>query len=80
MLSSGAPGAGHHKYFIPERINKMKMSKRIVSLVITVIMLLGMTALFPSAAAPSLKLVDWKRNDIFTYEFTGAGADSWVGI
>ena len=43
-------------------------------------MLLGMTALFPSAAAPSLKLVDWKRNDIFTYEFTGAGADSWVGI
>lgn len=58
----------------------MKMSKRIVSLVITVIMLLGMTALFPSAAAPSLKLVDWKRNDLFTYEFTGAGADSWVGI
>lgn len=56
------------------------MSKRIVSFVITVIMLLGMTALFPSAAAPSLKLVDWKRNDIFTYEFTGAGADSWVGI
>lgn len=58
----------------------MKMSKRIVSLIVTVIMLMSVTALFPSADGASIKLVNWNRNDYFSYEWTGGGADSWVGI
>lgn len=58
----------------------MKMSKRIASLLITVIMLLGMMTVFASAAGASIKLVNWTRNDFFDYTWTGGGKDSWVGI
>lgn len=58
----------------------MRMPKRIVSLIVTVIMLMSVTALFPSADGASIKLVDFNRNNQFSYEWTGGGADSWVGI
>ena len=58
----------------------MKMSKRIASLLITVIMLLGMMTVFASAADASIKLKNWNRNDVFNFEYTGANEGSWVGI
>lgn len=58
----------------------MKMSKRIASLLITVIMLLGMMAVFASAADASIKLKNWNRSDYFEFEYTGANEGSWVGI
>ena len=57
----------------------MKMSKRIASLLITVIMLLGMLTVFASAAGATIKLTSFK-SDYFEFEYTGAGKDSWVGI
>lgn len=57
----------------------MKMSKRIASLLITVIMLLGMMTVFAGAAGATIKLTSFK-SDYFEFEYTGAGKDSWVGI
>ena len=55
------------------------MSKRIASLLITVIMLLGMMTVFAGAAGATIKLTSFK-SDYFEFEYTGAGKDSWVGI
>lgn len=57
----------------------MKMSKRIASLLITVIMLLGMMTVFAGAAGATIKLTSFK-SDYFEFEYTGAGKDSWVGL
>ena len=54
----------------------MKMSKRIASLLITVIMLLGMMTVFAGA---TIKLTS-QRADYFEFEYTGAEKNSWVGI
>ena len=59
--------------------NKMKMSKRIASLLITVIMLLGMMTVFAGAAGATIKLTS-QRADYFEFEYTGAEKNSWVGI